>query len=57
LSAVFVSNVRYVTQGLLYGYQALSHLSRHKVWDYFETKVGFTMALFNNLGAVARLSA
>ena len=24
--------------------------SRHKVWDYFETKVGFTMALFNILG-------
>lgn len=23
--------------------------SRHKVWDYFETKVGFTMALFNIL--------
>lgn len=23
--------------------------SRHKVWDYFETKVGFTMALFNLL--------
>jgi hypothetical protein len=21
--------------------------SRHKVWDYFQTKVGFTMALFN----------
>jgi len=24
--------------------------SRHKVWAYFETKVGFTMALFNILG-------
>lgn len=23
--------------------------SRHKVWDYFQTKVGFTMALFNSL--------
>ena len=23
--------------------------SRHKVWDYFETKIGFTMALFNIL--------
>ena len=23
--------------------------TRHKVWDYFETKVGFTMALFNIL--------
>ena len=23
--------------------------SRHKVWDYFETKLGFTMALFNIL--------
>jgi len=23
--------------------------SRHKIWDYFETKVGFTMALFNIL--------
>ena len=23
--------------------------SRHKVWDYFETKVGFTLALFNIL--------
>ena len=23
--------------------------SRHKVWDYFKTKVGFTMALFNIL--------
>jgi hypothetical protein len=23
--------------------------SRHKVWDYFETKVGFTLALFNVL--------
>ena len=23
--------------------------SRHKSWDYFQTKVGFTMALFNVL--------
>jgi hypothetical protein len=23
--------------------------TRHEVWDYFETKVGFTMALFNIL--------
>jgi hypothetical protein len=23
--------------------------ARHKVWAYFETKVGFTMALFNIL--------
>jgi hypothetical protein len=23
--------------------------TRHKVWEYFETKIGFTMALFNIL--------
>ena len=29
--------------------------SRHKLWDYFETKVGFTMALFNILAQWHRL--
>jgi hypothetical protein len=44
-------NVRMVVETVL---SMLTYLcdfkhSRHKVWDYFETKVGFTMALFNIL--------
>ena len=44
-------NVRMVVETVL---SMLTHMcdfkrARHKVWDYFETKVGFTMALFNIL--------
>jgi hypothetical protein len=44
-------NVRMVVETIL---SMLTYIcdfkrSRHKVWDYFETKLGFTMALFNIL--------
>jgi len=44
-------NVRMVVENIL---SMLTYVcdfkhSRHKVWDYFETKLGFTMAMFNIL--------
>jgi hypothetical protein len=44
-------NVRMVVETVLSMLTYLCHFkhSHHKTWDYFETKLGFTMALFNLL--------
>jgi hypothetical protein len=44
-------NVRMVVETVLSMLTYICHFkhSRHKVWAYFETKLGFTMALFNIL--------